>query len=224
VVGDNALKVIDDSMKLFTQTNGTAGAPCDPKVGKVVAALFDDGTGKRWYRAKVVERKGTSKASVLFVDYGNVAAVPIATHLRPLDMALGTDRIPPVAHEAILAGVVTRPLTTDEGVDAARYLNELCWGKDLIVRTLAPDENGKMTITLSDASKADETINSVLISEGLARVANQKVFDAIGARMADNNVIVSLAADLNLAQNVARKSRLGMWRYGDIGDDDPNEL
>lgn len=223
VAGDNSLKVIDDSMKLFTQTNGTAGAPCDSKVGKVVAALFDDGTGKRWYRAKVIEKKGPGKASVLFVDYGNLAAVPISTHLRPLDMNLGVDRIPPVAHEAILALVVTRPLSTDEGVDAARFLNSMCWEKDLVVRTIAPDENGKMTIALSQPG-TDGTINAQLISEGLARVAPKKVVDTISYRTVDNNYIVSLAADMNVAQEIARKSRLGMWRYGDIGDDDPNEL
>ena len=112
-------------MKLFTKNNGTAGAPCDVKVGKVVAALFDDGTGKSWYRAKIVERKGGARVSVLFVDHGNVASVPVATHLRPLDASLGVDRIPPVAKEAVLALTLTRPVSDDEGVEAARMFQRL---------------------------------------------------------------------------------------------------
>jgi hypothetical protein len=31
---------------------------------------------------------------------------------------------------------------------------------------------------------------------------------------------LKLAAELNVAHEVSRKSRAGMWRYGDIGDDD----
>ena len=104
VVGDDAANVMEQSMKEFTSTHGTGGAPCDEKVNKVVAALFDDGNGKSWYRAKILERKGTGKVSVLFLDHGNVATVPISTHLRPLDVSLGTDRIPPVAREASRLG------------------------------------------------------------------------------------------------------------------------
>jgi staphylococcal nuclease domain-containing protein 1 len=223
LVGDEALSVMDESMILFTRNNGTAGAPCDPKVGKVVAALFDDGTGKRWYRAKIIERHGPAKATVLFVDYGNVATVPAATHLRPLDMSLGTDRIPPVAKEAVLALTVTRPLQSDEGVAAARMLQSLCWGKDLVVRTFAIDENGKMAVALA-VDGSDETVNAKLVSEGLARVAKQSLVDVLSSRMVNGNSVVELAADLNVAQNVARKSRVGMWRYGDIGDDDPDDV
>jgi staphylococcal nuclease domain-containing protein 1 len=223
VVGDEALAVIDESMKLFTQNNGTAGGPCDAKVGKVVAALFDDGTGKRWYRAKIVERKGVAKSAVLFVDYGNIATVPVASHLRPLDLSLGTDRIPAVAKEAVLAYTTTRSVESDEGMEAARMLQGLCWGKDLTVRTFAPDENGKMAVALL-TDESDETINAQLVSEGLARATKQAAVDALSARMIDSNSIVNLAADLKVAEETARKLRHGMWRYGDVGDEDPDEL
>merc|ERR1711865_639391 len=103
-----------------------------------------DGTWKSWYRAKVVEKAGSNKAKVLFVDHGNLATVPIPTHLRPLDSSLGIDRIPPVAQEATLALTISRPLSDDYGMDAARKLQSLCWGKDLRIRTTGRDENGKM--------------------------------------------------------------------------------
>jgi staphylococcal nuclease domain-containing protein 1 len=225
IVGDEALSAIDESMTEFTKNNGTSGGPCDVKVGKVVAALFDDGTGKKWYRGKIVERKGTVTADVLFVDYGNVATVPVATHLRPLDMSLGIDRVPPVAREAVLALITTRSVDSDYGIDAARMFQSLCWGKDIMIQTFAPDDNGKMAVSVS-VEGSDETINAQLISEGLARASKSAAIEALTSRMAvaSSNVVVQLGADLNVAEEVARRSRSGMWRYGDIGDEDPDEL
>jgi len=218
IADDDAAKVMDESMNLFTQNNGTAGAPCDVKNGKVVAALFDDGTGKSWYRAKIIERKGAAKVSVLFVDHGNIATVSVATHLRPLDMSLGTDRIPPVATEAVLALTTTRALDSDEGLDAARMLQDLCWGKELLAHVFAADESGKLAIALT-LDGSEETVNAQLVTEGLARVSKPTAVNLLAGRMADDNSVLKLAADLNAAQDVARKARSGMWRYGDVGDE-----
>lgn len=223
VLESDAVKVMEESMKLFTQNNGTFGAPCDVKIGKVVAALFDDGNGKSWYRAKIVDRKGPSKVQVLFVDHGNLSVVPVATHLRPLDMSLGVDRIPALAKEAVLALTITRPLESEEGVDAARFLQSVCWGKDLVAHFFAPDEAGRLSVTLTAAGQI-ETVNVQLVSDGLARVAKASTVDLLVSRMVSGNAVLELAADLNVAQETARKSRSGMWRYGDIGDDDPDEL
>jgi staphylococcal nuclease domain-containing protein 1 len=99
----------------------------------------------------------------------------------------------------------------------------LCWGKDLQAKTLAPDDSGKLAIVIM-GPEPDETINARLIAEGLARVAKPAAVDFLANRMVDKNVIIQLAADLSVAQETARKSRVGMWRYGDIGDDDPDEL
>jgi len=219
IVGDEAATVIEQSMKEFTQQNGTTGAPCDVKIGKVVATLFDDGTGKSWYRAKIVERKGPTKVTVLFCDHGNLATVPVSTHLRPLEVVLGTDRIPPVAKEATLALTITRSLDKDEGVDAARLLQSTCWGKDLKVRLLGIDGAGKQTVALyPGVSENEETVNAKLVSEGLARVSKDAAL--LASRMVDGSGVMRLADELKVAQDSARRSRVGMWRYGDVGDDD----
>ena len=223
LVGDESAKVIGDSMKKFTKNNGTSGAPCDVKPGKVVAALFDDGTGKSWYRAKILTRGERGKVQVLFVDHGNVAAVPLASHLRPLDITLGTDRIPAVANEAELALTLTRPISDDEGLEAARMLQKLAWGKELSA-TKYCDVEGKAQVALKDL-EADgaPSINEQLVSAGLARVAKQTAVNVLSSRMLNGNELTELAAELNVAQDAARKSRSGMWRYGDIGDEDDEE-
>lgn len=220
VVDDPAAKVIDESMRLFTSNNGITGGPCDVRIGKVVATLFDDGTGKRWYRAKIVEKKVRGKVTVLFIDYGNVAVVPIATHLRPLDNALDVTRIPAIAKEAQLALIQVRSLDDDDGVDAARMLSQLSWGKKMSARIHCQIE-GKAFVTLTDPNDdSGVSVNEQLVLKGLALSAKKVETDAMIAKMVNSNSIVELTADIKAAQDSARKSRTGMWRYGDIGEED----
>lgn len=220
IVGDEAVDVINKSMKIFTADNGTKGAPCDLKNGKVVAALFDDGSGKLWYRARVLEKRG-GKAKVLFIDYGNVATLPIATHFRPLDLQLGTDRIPATARECVLVLTKTRSLNEDEGIDAARFLQQSSWGSEMTARIFCENE-GKLEIALYNPSSST-SINEQMVSEGLARVMKKKDMYTILDKVVNSDALNSFSDDLAAAEECARKSRVGMWRYGDVGDDDEEE-
>ncbi len=220
VNGDEATKVVNESMKIFTKENGTKGAPCDLKVGKIVAALFNDGTGKSWYRAKIIEKK-IGKAKVLFVDHGNVANVPVATHLRPLDVTLDTTRIPPVAKEAVLAAVKTRGLDDDDGLEAARLLQSAAWGKDVTARIFCENE-GKLVVALYEAGNP-VSINEELVTNGLARVSKSLEIEKLCGRMINSENLAALVGDLRLSENSARKNHTGIWRYGDVGDDDDED-
>jgi staphylococcal nuclease domain-containing protein 1 len=132
-------------------------------------------------------------------------------------------RIPAVAKEASLALVVTRSLDRDEGVDAARFLQSMCWGKDLKARFLAPDETGRLAVALYTTKESEESVNAQLLSEGLARVAPSATL--LASRMTDGGKAVNqLYADLQASQESARRTRVGMWRYGDVGDDDDEKM
>ena len=63
-------------MAEFKETNGLQAGPVEFRKNKLVACMFDDGKGKEWYRAKVLEKKGDG-ARVLYVDHGNVASVSV---------------------------------------------------------------------------------------------------------------------------------------------------
>lgn len=219
---DDSAAAMDKQMKTFTEANGTDGAECEMKVNTVVAALFDDGSGKSWYRAKLTERANGGKVKVLFIDHGNLATVPVATHLRPLSEELGTDKIPPVAKEAVLCNIVTRSLNTDEGHDAASMLQDVAWGKDLSCAMFGPDDDNRLAVTLQDPSGSN-TINEELVAAGLARVVKKPASDALARRMADGSAVYDLYGILSKAQNRARTTRSGMWRYGDVGDDDDHD-
>lgn len=217
VVDDESIKVIEDSMKLFTDSNGTKGAECEVKLGKIVAALFDDGSGKSWYRAKVLERKENDEVSVLFIDHGNVTTLKSTTHLRPLDESLDIDKIPAVAKEGVLAMTVTRALNTDEGVDAARMLQDVAWGKDLTAKMLTSSE-----MILMYPGK-ETSINEEIVGVGLARVSKPMEVKALARSAKRADEVLTLAKSLNKLAEEAKKSRSGMWRYGDIGDEDEAE-
>lgn len=219
-VGDEAVDVIDKSMRIFTADNGTSGAPCDVKIGKTVAALFDDGSGKLWYRAKILERKG-GKARVLFLDYGNISWLSIGTQLRPLDLQLGPDRISPLAKEVVLAVTKTRSLDDDEGVEAARFLSRAAWGKEMTARIFCESE-GKLVIGLYEPN-AKTSINEQMVSEGLARVSKKKEIEELCEKIVSIDAFKDFANDLSIAEDAARKTRVGIWRYGDVGDDDEEE-
>ena len=219
VNGDESAKVIDDSMKIFTDTNGTASAPCDVKAGKVVAALFNDGASNSWYRAKIMEKTETGKVRVLFIDHGNEAVVSPASQLRPLDMSLGTDQIPAVAKEGKLVFSKVRSIEEEDGIDAARMFQGMAWGKDLKARLHGEDE-GQILVTLYDADTDSPSINEKLVAEGLARIGKRyEVYDIVN-RMGNSDSLGKLAKDLESAQNSARKSRKGMWVYGEIPEED----
>merc|ERR1711957_474236 len=220
VVGNKAADVIEESMKIFTKEHGTKGAPVDLKVGKNVAALFNDGSGKSWYRAKILEKK-IGKAKVLFIDHGNVATVKISTDLRPLDTELSSDRIPAIAKEAVLALTKARSLDEDDGVDAARYLQKIAWGKELTARIFCESE-GKLAVSLYIEDNPS-SINEQMIREGLARPLKKVEADKLSTSMLRNENLTILSRELQGAETAARKARRGLWRYGDVGDDDEAE-
>jgi staphylococcal nuclease domain-containing protein 1 len=194
-------------MKIFTEQNGTDGAPCDIKVGKVVAALFNDGSSNAWYRAKIIEKLSNGKVKVLFVDHGNVATVKAATHCRPLDVALGVENIPAAAKEAQLAMTKVRAVTDDDGIEAARYFQRIAWGKDLKAR-LHGESDGKILVTVYEFDTDAPSINENMVAEGLAIIAgkNYEVYEILD-RMGNSDSLAKLVKDIKAAQEKAKSGR-----------------
>jgi len=220
IVGDEAVEVIEENMKIFTTRHGTSGAPCEARKNSVVAALFDAGNGKSWYRARVIEKRTNGTALVLYIDHGNLAAVPIRSHIRPLEMSLNTDRVPAAAKELRLGLIATRDLSEDDGLEAAHMLQSLAWGKNITCRIHGRDEEGKLFVTLYDPTKP-KSINQHLVDAGVALAMKQRDVLAMGSKIDAGTL--GLLPDLVEAQDIARKSRVGMWRYGDVGDDDDDD-
>lgn len=142
-------------------------------------------------------------------------------HATPLDhSSLQIDRIPAVAKEGILAFIRVPSLEEDYGVEAARELQHLAWGKKLTARIHCAIE-GKNYMTLYDPEDPSGTsINSHLVASGMGRTSKKQDLDVMISRMVDTNKALEFLADLTVKQEEAKKGRNGMWRYGDVGEDD----
>ena len=199
----------------FKETNGLQAGPVELRKNKLVACMFDDGQGKEWYRAKVLEKKGDG-ARVLYVDHGNVASISVK-ECRMLDP--GIETIPFAASECELALIKCRGLEHDEGVDAARMLSKLTWGKELTARIHGKDVDGGsgLSVTLYNVDDA-ESINSKLVKAGLARIIADRALMYFKRETQES--AGALHDDLKEVQEEARKGRVGIWVYGDVGEDD----
>lgn len=208
---------VASAMAEFKEVNGVNPGPVEFKKNKLIAALFDDGSGPAWYRAKVIEKKANGGAKILYVDHGNVSAVT-PKDCRILDGNL--EAIPYAATECELALTKARDLEHDEGVEAARMLSSLCWGKDLTARIHGKDVNGGtgLAVTLYDPSEP-KSINAQLVKAGLARIIRERDCQFF-AKETQVEGVKELYKGLIDEQDEAKKARLGIWRYGDVGEDD----
>lgn len=75
-------RIITYIIAMLTQV-GVSGATMEPRRNTLCAALFNDGTGPAWYRAKIIGATPVG-TRVRYIDHGNCATVP-ASKLRPLD-------------------------------------------------------------------------------------------------------------------------------------------
>lgn len=205
---------VEARMKALTEEVGTAAAPCEPKKGSVVAALFDDGSGPQWFRAKVLSIEGDAAAgqtyNLSFIDFGNKDAVPIS-RLRPLSGDLAT--IPALAHECVTAFLRVPGLDAEHGNEAATCFHETVFGRRVLSKTHYYTEANESAVTLFD-EESGLSASEVLLGEGLARISKR---DTRRLRRPDDK---SLVAKLQKVQDEAKAAHVGMWRYGEVGDSD----
>jgi len=215
---------------------GAGNAVAEVRKGMYVAAPFDDGSGLKWFRAKVEAQLAGGRVRVLFIDYGNSDVVPLA-ELRSVDPSYL--EIPPQALTARLA-FVTAPepaaagsdsstmlltrtgaadagsvtVSSDHGINAAQYLSQLVWDRPLVATV--HDREGHtnaLLVTLQDPS-VTLSVNECLVAEGLA------ITDTIALNTSRAISAADCGQKLAAAQASARSGRLNMWQYGDIVDDE----
>lgn len=178
----------------------------DFKRGSQVCAAFDDGTGVKYYRARVeFANSSEPKVRVFFLDYGNEAQISRDRLKAP---SSATKSISPLANQHSLVFVLPGPGFER---DAAICLSDLVFNK--------PSLKGCVTksglVLLNEALEEQTTVNEVLVREGLAYVRGKDIrFNRIEA--------LKPVADAMLeAQERAHRSHLNLWKNGDPrGDDD----
>mmetsp|Transcript_10014 Transcript_10014/g.24959 ORF Transcript_10014/g.24959 Transcript_10014/m.24959 type:complete len:920 (-) Transcript_10014:25-2784(-) len=205
----------DDVKELQRSLNekdwGVPVAGFDPKVGDIVASQFAE--DKDWYRASVTKvypgKNGIKEYALRYIDYGNTDVVDPRT-LRPLPVEFTVARIPAQAVLSTLAFVKVPELTAEFGEDAAYMLRDLVWGKTMMAN-IESRNNGEVQVSLGDPG-TNVLVASALVEAGLARPEKRR-----------EKYLESIMRKLNQHAEKARAARRGMWRYGDIPDDEEDE-
>jgi len=128
-----------------------------------------------------------------------------------LDPTLSPQAVSPQAVECRLAYlIVSSPDDEADGLDAATALGDAAWGKPMLAR-VEDRAAGVLLVTLFDDKQVN--VNESLVKEGLARVEKKPPKRA-----------APLVKGLYEKELVAKTSHIGMWRYGDVEEEDAPEF
>lgn len=211
--GTSALETLMSAFKSFhLNPSNSGGLQGPPKAGDVVAAKFsEDG---QWYRARVRANDRTAQeAEVVFIDYGNSEKQKWAK-LRPLSQPqFSTSKLAPQAKEVTLS-FLELPTNPEYLADFRACFAELTSIKDLVANVDYTDKDGMLFVTLYDSAASGsktESINSAIISEGLAMVPRKlKPWE---------RSFSDVLKQLKEVESLAKQERRGMWEYGDLTED-----
>eukprot|EP00213_Chloropicon_mariensis_P002107 CAMPEP_0197482766 /NCGR_PEP_ID=MMETSP1309-20131121/56526_1 /TAXON_ID=464262 /ORGANISM="Genus nov. species nov., Strain RCC998" /LENGTH=951 /DNA_ID=CAMNT_0043025321 /DNA_START=340 /DNA_END=3195 /DNA_ORIENTATION=+ len=184
------------------------------QVGEVVLCKYA-GDGQV-YRAKIESYDGQKKSySVFYIDFGNREVAP-EKDISPI--ALNLKAASPLAFACQLAFVKAPGLQDDFGYEAAECLQSLV-GRGQILAAQVEDRisevvQGRKPETILKVSVSDpetnENVALEMVRNGLARVERTR-------RFTQTKEAVKV---LKEEEEIAKKDRLNMWQYGDVGSDD----
>lgn len=220
------LTAVTKEMQAMANQHGTSPSDEDsimePRRNQMCAALFDDGSGMAWYRARIlsVSREGgsASRLHIRYVDFGNEGTVE-PSFTRPLPNTPVCSS-PPLAQECTLAFVKTPALNKDFGREAAMLLSDLVFGKAVIAKIHpAQNDEGRQLVSLYlNEEGKDESeqlcVAEVILREGLGYC------DKRTTRFARNKEETDLLQVLEATEQRAHRSHINLWRYGDPRDEE----
>jgi len=185
-----------------------------PKQGDYCAAIFkEDGL---WYRAKVDKVNPIEKTvEVSYIDYGNRATVKLVNEVCSLPGSkYGIVSLPPVAQFYGLAYVYL-PKNDSDAVEDAREELELRLnnGKELLIKPEYKLMNGQEQVSLIDCETKEDLILK-LVKEGFYCVEKRNVYGK------NRKLTEKQFTKYKEAMEEALSQRVGLWRYGDIREDD----
>ena len=175
-----------------------------PRKGELVASLFVD---KLWYRARIEKVISLEKIHVLYVDYGNreiVSSVKLA-HLPPKYSSCS-----PQASRYHLACLKV-PGDAENIDDLSNAFAKEALNQEFSLN-VEYKLNGQDYVTLTNQETKNDLART-LLSYGVVLVEQRR-----------EKRLQKLIHEYCTAQEVARKNRLNLWRYGDFTDDNAPEF
>ncbi|KAI8851643.1 hypothetical protein BC829DRAFT_386525 [Chytridium lagenaria] len=198
-------KLLEDFAAFHAQPTSKPIAPVVPKAGDYISAKFS--ADETWYRARVRTINDDKTYTVVFIDYGNVETVT-SSRLRPLDPRFAVINLPAFAREAHVA---------------FERIREETEGRKMTAKIVTKTGDGVHHVVLL-AGKEGVSLNEMLVGEGVAtleRSVMRKFENDPAVANAAKGSRKALIGQLLKAQNEAKTSRSGLWRYGDfMGEDE----
>ncbi|KAF2350110.1 Staphylococcal nuclease (SNase-like) OB-fold [Trinorchestia longiramus] len=196
-----SLDKLSEALQQAFVTNPPVTGAYNPKRGDLCAAKFID---NMWYRAKV-EKVGSGKVHVLYVDYGNRQ---IITSTRCTQLPHGLEKQPYYAKEMQLALIKFH--NEDEYIQDALDLLRSETEDEVMVNT-EYRSSGTEFVTMQNKGESD--IAKKLLSAGVVLLEKRK-----------DKKLKKLMGEYAEAQEDAKKKHLCIWQYGDITEDDAHEF
>ncbi|KAK9797436.1 hypothetical protein WJX73_004092 [Symbiochloris irregularis] len=220
MIGEQRTSWIEEQLQSLSLD--TAAKPARLRQGQQCIARFS--VDKRWYRAKVLSantRDPTKPAyDVSFIDFGNKEAGLGADDVREMGEALAA--VPPQAHAAQLAFLQVSGVEDEYGHEAAQLLSDNVGnGRHLKALITQRDRSQQppvlhLLILTPEQDSAKDSVNTQILAEGLARLK----MPPAGQVKVTKEVKDSLAE----AEADAKKEHRGIWRYGDVDDDEEDDV
>ncbi|XP_063698694.1 staphylococcal nuclease domain-containing protein 1 [Culicoides brevitarsis] len=193
------LTALMEKVSAHVKTATSGSLSFKPKRGDVCASKFEDG---QWYRCKV-ERMQGENASILYIDYGNRDTVKVS-NLLELPHSLKTET--PYATLCKLA-YVTLPVDAEDKKEALNaFVSDVLDKKlNMAVQYRSAGVPHCTLHTLEDKSDVGKNlvIDGFVLLEKKRELQSQKLFTVYKEE-----------------EEKARKAHMGIWRYGDITEDD----
>ncbi|ESQ31759.1 hypothetical protein EUTSA_v10003594mg [Eutrema salsugineum] len=227
-VGDQKVASIQHQLASLSLKDAPIVGSFNPKRGDIVLAQFS--LDNSWNRAMIVNaprgavQSPEEKFEVFYIDYGNQETVPYSA-IRPVEPSVSS--APGLAQLCRLAYIKVPSLEEDFGPEAGEYLHTVTLGSGKEFRAVVEERDtsgGKvkgqgtgteLAVTLI-AVDDEISVNAVMLQEGIARMEKRKKWEHKDKQAA-------LDA-LEKYQDEARKSRTGIWQYGDIQSDDEDSV
>ncbi|KAL1196830.1 Ribonuclease TUDOR 1 [Cardamine amara subsp. amara] len=222
--GDQKIASIQNQLASLSIKDAPIIGSFNPKRGDIVLAQFS--LDNSWNRAMIANapraavQSPDEKFEVFYIDYGNQEVVPYSA-IRPIDPSVSA--APGLAQLCRLAYLKVPSLEEDFGPEAAEYFHTVTLGSGKEFKAVIEERDtsgGKVkgqgtgtefAVTLI-AVDDEISVNAAMLQEGIARMEKRKKWEHKDKKAALDS--------LEKFQEEARKSRIGIWQYGDIESDD----